>query len=545
MQTTFCTIATALCLLLALSDAIHAYDKEEHRQLADSALAAVMAELGPAAHDSLSFTITRDYSIRLGKKLWEDKTFGEICAWFAEKDLSRPRFHQRARTILQQLRPLSGSIIDDAWRNHSQKISATASWPSVRTAEKSNLNVVANYLLHHLIALRFAKIAGQQWRAGKEALRRALIYEAMALGYLSDAFSAGHLLVPMSDAFSGLHWFNNKLAHDFYNGEGVHVINSRGDAWRTFGDKLIRWYAATYRPVLETCMTSLRELFLVYYATIGSAAVPGSLKNWWQAVSAGRPMETIVNAANTTQDGEKYYSTTRLPALFLLPMPVSATWSMRTPSMDKHGIRRRKHYPQLREPGFHDPDLAVIAAEFLYPQAAVDSSMFLALLASQSARDLIISHPDVASVRYIQETNFPPSFIGPLLSIGGGMFSKQGESASIGLGYGCLDAWHVFKKISLEVDLMHLLDERRRVLLAPGLGMGLELPWSAALHTEGGHAWGLRAPFKAHGWKLAVGIDSPTIPLRFTYAGVTARLKYQWLWLNPTLRGAFIEIILH
>jgi hypothetical protein len=549
---TFGATGFAIFWLSALAGTATAWEKEEHRQVADSALAAVLAECGVAMQDSFTFAVGRDFSIRLEKSLWENKTFGEICAWFSGKDVARSRVHERARTILQQIQSLPSALIEAAWQKHgvsnASAASATSSWPAVKSAELSQQNVVVNYLLHHLMALRFAEMAGQAGSTGEETLRRALIYEAMALGYLSDAFSAGHLLASQSDALSGLHWINNKQAHDFYTNEGVYVINSRGDAWQTFGDKQMRWHAPTYRPVLEACTTSLRELFLVYYASAGSGAVPESLKKWWQAVSADTPVGTIVSAAKMTQDGEKYYSTTRLPALLLLPMPVSATWSKRTDKADEHGIHPRKHYPQLREAGFHDPDLATIDTEFLYPRAAVDSSMFLAFLSSQSAKDLIKSHPDIASVRYVQERNFPPSFIGPLLSVGGGMAFKEGERGSgtaIGLGYGFFDDYLFVKKFSLEIALMPSLHERRRTLLASALGLGIKLPWSAALHTEGGHAWGLRAPFEAHGWKFAAGIDSPTIPLGFTYAGLTARLQYQWLWLDPTLHGAFIELILH
>ncbi len=568
MKTIIRAITISLCCLSLYRQTAMAWEKEEHRHVADHALAAVLAECEVAMQDSFILIIGRDFSIRLKKSLWLGKAFGETCAWFCEKDVSRSRVHERARTILQQLQPLSGTLIDAAWQKHgvsnASAATATNSWPAIKSADMSNQNVVANYLLHHLIALRFAEMAGQVGSKGQEPLRRALIYEAMALGYLSDAFSAGHLLVPLADALSGLHSINNKQAHDFYNNEGVYVVNSRGEVWQTFGDKLMRWYPTTYRPVLEACTTSLRELFLVYFASIGSEAVPEPLKKWWHSISADTSVGTMLSAANTTEDGKKYYSTARLPTLQLLPMPVSATWSVRFNEVDEHRIHRRTHYPQLREAGFHDPDNKEIDKEFLYSEKSVTGTMIPVLLASQRQKDpaksradsiairhvqkLIKSHPDFASVRYVQERNFSPSYMGPLLSVGGAMAFKEGDRGSgpmIGLGYGFFDDFLFLKKFSLEAALMPSFHAPRRALLASALGMGIKLPWSAALHTEGGHAWGLRSPFKAHGWKFAAGIDSPTIPLGFTYAGLTARLKYQWLWLNPALHGVFFEIILH
>ena len=541
--------------LWALSDIAISWEKEEHRLLADSALAAVLVDCGVEVHGSQFLIFDRGFSISLGKQLWQDKTFGEICAWSSGNDAAYSRFHERGRSIFQQLRRLSASLIDAKWREHSRRSSegdaVTGIWRSVHSAEQSDHNVIANYLLHHLIAIRFAKIAGQGGNEGNEALRRALIYEAMAQGYLSDSFSSGHILVPLSDVFSGFHSINNSHAHNFYRTEGVYVINSSGDVWQAFGDKLLHWYAPAYRHILNACISSLRELFLVYYVSTGGG-VPERLKKWGQSVSAGMSMQEIVSNWNSNQDGEIYYTSRRMPTLLRLPMPTSGTWSVRTEKIDEYGIHRRMHFPQLRETGFHDPELDGIDVEFLLPRAAVPSWMIPDMLHEKSPEELIRSDPDFASVRYVQERHFPPSYVGLLFRLGGGVVFKKNDSGlgtSMGLGYGLVEDLLVIQKISVDAVLMPSFDEARRFLFATNFGMGVKLPSLVGLveasHLEAGYAWGLRRPFKARGFRFAAGLETRTIPVGFTYAGITVRLMYQNIALERTLHGVSLDLILH
>ncbi len=533
--------------LAVASAPLLAWDESEHRALADSALEKVLAECGVARRDNMVFALPGGATIALDAALWQKKTFGEICAASCEKDGARARYHRRARSILEQLQPLSAAMIDAAWQKHGLKNAAlgAATWPLIEPAELSRQNVVANYLLHHLLALRYAALAGQQKNA--EALRYALIYEAMAQGYLSDTFSAGHILVPMSDALSGRHRINNKQAHDFFGSEGLYVIDARGNAWRTFGDKLLHWDGPTHRFVMEAAKASLRECFVIFYASTGKDAVPEPLTKWWESVSPDVHKETMVSQAVASQDGAKYFTTASLPTLLLLPMPVSATWSMRSEAKDEHGIHSRKHYPQLREAGYYDATLKGLDREFLYARNAIPPSMLLNALNGQNVKALIQKNSDLASVHFVQDRNFPPSFIGPLLHVGAGMAWKEGErnsGASLGVGYGFLDELLVLEKISWEIAWMPAFHDRQR-LLATAFGAGLKLSKAVALHGEAGYAWGVSSALKSRGWKFALGLDAPTLPLGFTYAGVTVRIKYQWLRLEPMLRGVLLELILH
>jgi len=548
MKTSRVKIAVMLGLIIFTSRAA-AVESDEHRLLADRVFAAVVAELELLKKDSLGLRLSPENTVRLERNIWQGKSFGELCAQFSDDDLSRSRFHWRGKTILQQLHSLNSALLEEAWRKHGATTASAApgAWPAARLAEQANQNVVASYFLHHYLALRFAKLAGEVANRRQEAWQRALIYEAMAQGYLADAFSAGHLLVPSSDALAGLNRINAKKAHDFFGSEGVFVINSRGEVWRTFGDKLLHWYAPTYRAVFEAGQSSVRELFLVYFASVSLNIISERMKSWGHGQTS---IETLLQSIAIPQDGEKYYTTIKLPTLHLLPMPVAASWSVRADSVDTLGIYHRKHYPQLREAAYHDPDGDDLDKEFLYSQSSILDAMIPAVVRGQNAAEVIKFHPDVASVRYVQQRNFPPSYVGLLLSVAGGMklkTSKKNLATSLSIGYGLVDDLILFKKIG--VNLTFARHDSRRVLLAPTMAAGIKagLPGGLieAFHFEGGYAWGLRAPNKAHGFKTAVGLESPTIPLGFTYSGVTIRLKYQTMALEKKLQSAFLEVVLH
>lgn len=518
-----------------------AWQKEEHQIVADRALEALLAEWNLAL---------------LKDKLTQEITFGEACARFAGMDSSAARHQRRGKTILKQLRPLTASLIEKVWSEHGQNVPPQNQktkdvLPPTFSAEQADQSVIVNYFLHHLIALRLARANGENKDRKDETLKRALLYEASALSYLMDSFTAGHLLVPVDSLFK-LHPINNRAAYDFYRNEGAYVINSQGDVWQTFGNKILQWHAPTYRKVVDACLTSLRELFLVYFVSADDRSMPEELRQWGQSVASGLSLEDLVNRWTSTREGGEYYSILRILTLLLLPMPVSASWSVRTDEVDEHGISRRHHYPQLRDLGFHDPDLQGIDQEFLYPRTAVPDWMVPEVLNTQSPAQSIKSHPEVASVRFHQTRDFPPSYRGLLFHIGGGpAFKKRGTGfgSHIGLGYGLTDSLLVIQKSSIGMALVSSFDEGRRLLLVPNLGFGLRLPspshlWEA-YQFEIGYAVGLRSPYKRNGFKFGFGIEFPTVPLGFTYAGLTIRLMYQRYSLERTLHGIFLELLLH
>ncbi|HER19989.1 MAG TPA: hypothetical protein ENO14_02980, partial [Chromatiales bacterium] len=128
-------------------------------------------------------------------------------------------------------------------------------------------NVVANYLVYHAIAIRCAEesVRGAADNMPRtlpghtEWIERALVYEAVALGYLADAFSSSHLLTPVHLPMARLQDANVRAAHEFFATQGAYVSNSMGDVWRTFGDGLMTWYGPAYEYVLDACTRSAQD----------------------------------------------------------------------------------------------------------------------------------------------------------------------------------------------------------------------------------------------------------------------------------------------
>ncbi len=523
------------------------WEKAEHRQLGERAFAQILHNCQVSDGDSLVFIFNSNCSIKISSRFWENQNFGELCASFSGNDRSRARFQESGRTILQQLQSLKAAAVEEVWGGLERQ-NSSANGVSGRPAERSRGNVVANYLLHHLMALRFARLAGTKKIGPEVALTRALVYEAIAQTYLADAFSSGHLLVPLNDPFYVLHSRNNQEAHDFYCSEGVFVMNSKGEVWQTFGDRLLRWYAPSYEHVLQACHTSLCELFFVLYV-LADSKIPEALEKWSRPFTKDSP-KAVVKTWLANHEGGKYYSEVRLPTLLLLPMPVSATWSVKNEKDDNPRNNHRKHFPQLFEKGFHDPELENFARNFLYRKEHVPDWMIPEELSQKNPQKLIKSHPDFASVRYFQKSSFSPSYVGLLLSThAGAVFMKKGKGRglSFGLGYGLIDDFLLFNKASFDIALTPGLDEPGRLLLGPTFGYGIKVSLHRveAVRIETGYAWGLRSPFKSKGFQLALGLESETISLGFTYIGVTFRLNYRWFWVEQTKQGLFLEAVLH
>ena len=297
------------------------------------------------------------------------------------------------------------------------------------------------------------------------------------------------MLVPLRYPLFVLHHRNTREAHDFYRDTGVFVINAQGDAWQTFGGRILQSHAPTYRYVLEASLTSLRELFLVYYASVPNPTIPKYLisdrmslpvlkavaKVWMgesyyrriffdycasadddtilkRFIPTQMPIESIreiVEAWTMPQEIENYYTDLqkRMPTLLLFPMPISATWNQRRPEKESHRIHRRFHYPQFREDRYHDPSLK---DRPLYLRDTFSNWLVPQQLIDHGPDYLIKTDPHFASVHYIQERNFPPSYRGLVLNFGVRSFS--GSDFSFGLGYGVIN----------EVKLFRVLPEFKR-----------------------------------------------------------------------------------
>jgi len=531
-------------LLLSFPSSTFSWEKYEHQILADLVLDSTLSFCGISINDSLILFPGKTKDLQLSRMLWNGETFGRISATFSGDDISQSRSHLRGYTIKQQLEPLSVEFIDKVWERIKN------SPDDIKSVEVANQNVVFNYLLYHIIALRFAKLSGKAGEGNNEAIRYALIYESVAQSYLSDAFSAGHLLLYLSDFFAPLNSYNNQIAHDFYCSEGVYVLNAQGDCWRTFGDKLMQWYSPSFNRVFEASVKSLRELFLVYFVS-NNIEIPQQLSKWVKSIANGITFEELSDSWITTNDGGKYYSEIKMPALLCIPVPIAATWSVRTEQKDRYGIHKRKHYPQLSEEKFHDPDLNEIDTEFLYSGSSIPGWMIPEFLPSDTLQNLIRYHPDVASVHYRQNRFLPPSYQGFLLSAGGTTVFNNGKNkfgASLGIGWGVADEFlFIITKPSLIVSAIYLFSDNREWILMADMGFGINTPVFSIFYPriDFGYSRGFQLPYKGGAGKITLGLDSETLPLGFTYAGLTFRLKYQFIFFDKTLHSPVLEIILH
>jgi hypothetical protein len=555
MKTIATSIIVAFLLCYFLSVDIWAWELDEHEWLCDSAYVSVMGMCGTRLGDS-AYVLTLDGAALLMRdNIFDTGSFGQICAKYAEDDLALNRFHERRKSISEQLRNLRAGQINTAWYRLLGAIvrsEAVGVDHRLHFHDFSAGNVVEGYLLHHLMALRLAERAGQSRSGIQIRLRQALDMEAVAQGYLADAFSAGHILVPVSDKLASIHPRNTKEAYNYHRDQGVYVINSRGDAWQTFGDRLLRWYGPTNKPVLEACRTSLMELMAMFYVT-GKNPIPPKLESWIDSIASGKPHHQLILPWLEDYNGDEYYARFRLPTLLLLPMPVSATWSFRTQVVDENGMRKRFHYPQLDDSGFHDPDLQNIDQKFLYKYSAMPQWLIpepFRKISPVHPDTLIKSDPDWASVRWIQNRSPSASYKGLLIHIGGHALynNDNGQLRSIiGLGYGLWDDLILIRNVSVDFSILPTATVPKRKLVIPSFGFGLPIPGINLLKAarfDLGVALDREEEYNDYGGMLSIGVDSQPIPLQFSNLGVTCRLRYQWIDIGETIQGPAFEFIL-
>jgi len=237
---------------------------------------------------------------------------------------------------------------------------------------------------------------------------------------------------------------------------------------------------------------------------------------------------------------------------------VVATWSVRTLARDPHGLRIRLHFPQLAEAGGHDPSLEPGAVARLPSLAAVPDWMVPDTVFRTDPKVLVRDHPDFASVRFVQPAEPLPTYAGPLVIAGLGWQGGAGgvSDRSLGLGFGAVgESPLVLDRISLDllfVTPAHGPNPRSTLLrvggsLAPprfGVWREWGLRWLDHLRLEIGHAWVRGGGEGAGGTHRAIALESPTIPLRVVYAGLTVRVGYRWTGVGEPGRGPAAELVL-
>jgi len=560
---------TVILLLLAVvAPALLRAQSEERWRVPDSALATVLREAQAAGVvPGEAFAFLRSAG---SEKLVAMKKFGELAA-FSEPDTFSPcRFHTIGAGIFEQLRSLEADdirgAIDAAVAGSSN---VAGNLPSIFLDDE---NVVANYLLHHLVALHLAERAGQVRDDPSPLLTAALECEARAHGFLVDAFSPGHMRVPSRDLLSVLHVVNTREAHNFYNSQGLFVIDSRGEMWQAFGDNLVQWYAPSWGHVFQACCISLREMLLAYMWRSGSGSIPVAFLGTLGMSPGEDDIGATVQSWLALKSGDYYYVQAKLPTLLTIPFPVSATWSVRTTEIDQHGMRVRKHYPQIggerMGEGFADSTLTGPALELLPSWNAVppwmlpDAWLPEQYLTVQKVRDLpvqarlalattlIRTDTAVASVRFIQEVDFPASYTGPIVSIGGGALWAGGTRfGTVAVSAGYAPPWGLFPdlltkmRISGAISLASSLDGFEKLLLSEKIGITIPL-LSFCIRVEGGYTEGLRSLHPSSGWVVGCGLELAMIPLRFTYGGILVRPRFDVHYLPQRVSTVMIELVI-
>ncbi len=549
-------------------------ESDERWRVPDSALAVIVREVdstGGMAQASLWFLRSAGW-----QQMTALKRFGEIAAFSAPAHLTPFRFHEMGKTVLEELRALRSDEVQRAIDSAEAAAGgAPQHLPSVAVKEK---NVVANYLLHHLAALHLAGQAASSVERRANLLESALAYEAKAQGFLVDAFSAGHMRVPMGGVLRWVHVANTEAAHNFYSSDGLYVVNSRGEVWQAFGDGVTQWYAPTWEHVFEACCVSLRELFFVYAYRADLLHVPVALSK-----ALGKPGPASVSWL-AIQPGDYYYVQAKMPTLMLVPFPVSATWSVRTQEKDGHGLRIRRQYPQIgdgvTEAGFYDTTLTGPATELLYswdalpPWMLPDAWLPLQYVGDRRIRDLsaeekrtvdsflVKSDTVVTSVPYYQELDYPPSYAGIITSWGGGSLLVSGSpsgmvAASVGYSphWGFLPEYLGKFHVSGALELQGSVNRSERMLMSGKVGftlplsvfgLGPESPLGKihGIRLEMGHTEGMKALAHYRGPVLCAGLETAAIPLGFTYAGVLFRPRLEVHYLQERVWSLAVELVI-
>lgn len=565
---------TAILMLAAGAQSALAVESDERWRVPDSALAVVVREVGSTgamAEASLWFLRSAGFA-----EMPALKRFGEIAAFSAPAHLTPFRFHEVGKSVLEQLRSLGAEDVRSAIAAAQAALGGSPqNLPSLAVREK---NVVANYLLHHLAALHLADMAAVSVDRSTALLESALAYEAKAQGFLVDAFSPGHMRVPMGGILRWVHVANTEAAHSFYGNDGLFVVNSRGELWQAFGDGVTQWYTPSWEHVFESCCVSLRELLFVYFYRTDSLRVPKTL-----AHALGNPGAAVGNWL-AIEPGEFYYLRAMLPSLMLVPFPVSATWSVRTAEAVSHGLRVRRQYPQIKdgvnEAGFNDTTLTGPSTHLLYswdalpPWMLPDAWLPRQYVGERSIRDLsrkdkwalesflIKSDTVVTSVPYYQELDYPPSYAGVITSWGGGSVWVGGSpagmvTASVGYSphWGFLPEQLGKFHVSGALEIQGSLNRSDRMLVSGKVGFTLPLSlfdlgpdsplWFIhGMRLEAGHTEGFKVLGHYRGPVLCVGLETATIPLGFTYAGILLRPRLEVHFLQERVSTLAIELVI-
>jgi len=537
-------VAQALRLGLVVASVLlpkpsQAFTGEEHRLAADSALAGVTREcaksIPPNSPQQLSHLIT------LLESLPKDtsQTFGELTASLARVDFGEHRFHIFRETPLEQALRLKSEDIERVWRvlNEGRELPSASVFASEITVCREK-GVVANYLLYHLMALRIASLPLDNQISITNVAEAALSWEAYAQGYLHDALSAGHMVMPWrGNLLAPLQTTNYKAWSQVVSAEGVFVLNSRGEVWQAFGEHLLHWYSPHYEHVLACSQVSIRELVLTLFVA-HELPIPGALTDWMRREGILETPRARVARWIEPTDGETLFNTSTppavLPSLMYIPMPISATWSHAPILEDSLRKSERRFYPQLRERGLHDPSISEASSEFLYSRTGVPIWLIPPVVEENDvvrADSVVRFVSGWAAVEYYSPLSPVTSAIGVHLR-GGVVLPLHHEAVASRVGAGYTFRYKIFQP-TLDLSYMNQLSSKSRDLFILTAGHDIPIPVSYFIGKSDGlwiEVGGLNALHGEHrrmGGVLSVGLywnlDALGGP---GFSGTRLRLQY-------------------
>ncbi|MCH9032195.1 MAG: hypothetical protein IIB00_08060, partial [candidate division Zixibacteria bacterium] len=289
------------------------------------------------------------------------------------------------------------------------------------------------------------------------------------------------------------------------------------------------------------------------YFMAQGASLPQALEVWIDSFSVDSSSEEFITGWLEAENAIDLYEKARIPSLSLIPMPVTATWSYRTKETTINGVRIRRHYPQLAESGFHDPDLRDIDSSFLYSFSSMPNWMIpppLIDTPAVSADSLLEFDKNWLSVRWIQNRFAPPNYKGLLLSVSAWLATRDKHTRHINsasVGYGIYDDLVLLKNVSIELSVTSSWRDDPKTLLALTGGFGVAIPIQKlfkALRFESGIVMDRNFDPTDYGAVFGVGLDTYVYPLKFTNAGITWRIMYKWYRLDSPIRGLNMSAVL-
>ncbi|MCH7878974.1 MAG: hypothetical protein IH914_06650 [candidate division Zixibacteria bacterium] len=529
-----------------MSSSLFAFDGVEHRLLSDSVFESMLSETGAVnKHNSIlipfgqnEIIIPRDFD-GLG-------TFGKLVAEFAADDQKQHRFHRRAESILKQIRRIEPEELEKCLStaiSWSKEENSDLRLPNIETLHSDN--VIGTYLIHHLAALRIAALMDV---TDSQQLSKALVWEAIAQGYLADCFSSGHMILPVHHFISELQKKDRRDADRHHSLTGIFVINAAGDVWQAFGDGALLWYQPSYQHLFEACQSSLREIFLVFYQTRG-VAPPDRLSSWFDKVSPDISLAKAIDTWLKVQQLDSLYDTpaapTLLPTLQYLPVPVVAAWSTDSEEIVIDDFHKRKYYPQLNELSGRDTSLYGIENDFLLSRDDFPDWMVAPPLKDSldaNPQQLIKEDVHWASVAYVQSLSPIISFEGLTFDFGTSWLIDHGEIApSIGLGYGFHDDLFLIRNLGVGLRFYPKSSSSASSALSTFGAIRLINPVQKSLlkifETIGGEA-GVVSELEDggnFGMNLAVSLRSKPHSFRSMHLGLSFEFAYEiFTFFSPT-----------